>query len=47
VISVIHEENAASIAVTNKLGGALVGIYEGPLLLFEYACPAAVRETEG
>lgn len=36
VISVIHEENAASIAVTKKLGGALVGTYEGPLLLFEY-----------
>jgi RimJ/RimL family protein N-acetyltransferase len=46
VISIIHEENVASIAVTNKLGGALVGTYEGPLLLFEYARPIALPETE-
>jgi hypothetical protein len=45
-IRFIHEENVASIAVTNKLGGALVGTYEGPLLLFEYARSIALPETE-
>jgi [ribosomal protein S5]-alanine N-acetyltransferase len=46
VISIVHEENVASIAVTNKLGGALVGTHAGPLLLFEYARPVAVPETK-
>ena len=46
VISIVHEENVASIAVTNKLGGTLVGTHAGPLLLFEYTRPVAIPKTE-